>query len=33
VSHMDVLPTVMAHLGAWPEDDWDLDGQVVGVTP
>jgi hypothetical protein len=33
VSHMDVHPTVMAHLGAWPEDDWDLDGQVVGVTP
>jgi len=33
VSHMDVHPTVMAHLGAWPEEDWDLDGQVVGVTP
>jgi hypothetical protein len=33
VSHMDVHPTVMAHLGVWPEESWDLDGSVVGVTP
>ena len=33
VNHMDVYPTVMAHLGAWPQNDWGLDGQVVGVTP
>jgi predicted AlkP superfamily pyrophosphatase or phosphodiesterase len=30
-SHMDVHPTVMGFLGAFPEPDWKLDGSVVGL--
>ena len=33
VTHMDTHPTVMAHLGAWPQESWALDGEVVGVVP
>jgi predicted AlkP superfamily pyrophosphatase or phosphodiesterase len=31
VSHLDVHPTIMAHMGYPPNDDWDLDGAVRGA--
>lgn len=33
VTHMDVAPTVLEHLGVGPDDDWDLDGRPRGVDP
>ena len=32
LSHMDVHPTVMSHLGLEPSPAWDLDGNVVALS-